>query len=316
MLIPGWQLQLIMAQGLPAAAAGEGVRLLREWGITELTPEARRRLTRELMATGWLKTGKIEWAGEADIGALQQRLAGARTRLLWRLDADYPEKLRGRLDGKAPPWVWLRGDGGRLELAACSMIGSRHTSNELLQAATRLSHALAEAGAPVASGLAGGADAAAHRGAVAGAAGTIVIPASGILSPHWQQFHGKEERMTCLALDRPDAGFSAGLAIRRNDLIAALGDGLVLVASGLQGGSWYALRWALAHRLPIWCFSAGQHTPPGNAYLLKRKEARPLLLAEPVERWVEQILTGLTGPRLQTGQKQLELALEERPDDV
>jgi NAD(P)-dependent dehydrogenase (short-subunit alcohol dehydrogenase family) len=52
-------------------------------------------------------------------------------------------------------------------------------------------------------------------------------------------------RLTCLGLDRPEVPFSAGLAIRRNDVIAALGDGLILIASGLKGGSAYSVRWAL-----------------------------------------------------------------------
>ena len=110
----------------------------------------------------------------------------------------------------------------------------------------------------VVSGMAAGADTAAHQGAMmaslggtsSGPAGTIAVPAYGILNTPLgdcrSPMKGDVPRMTCLALDRPDAPFSAGLAIRRNSVIAALGDGLVLAASGPQGG--LILRRALGDR--------------------------------------------------------------------
>ncbi len=96
--------------------------------------------------------------------------------------------------------------------------------------------------------------------------------------------------MSCLALDRPWSRFSPGLAIRRNTIIAAMGHGLVLVASDLKGGSCYAVQWALRHRLPIWCFEAGSDTPPGNRALIRGGQAEPLPIGSRAGRWVDTIL--------------------------
>ena len=77
------------------------------------------------------------------------------------------------------------------------------------------------------------------------------------------------------------------------DVIAALGDALVLVASGVEGGSKYALRAALRRRTPVWCFECGARTPPANAGLLRAGHARPLSLGGKADAWAEEIIRAL-----------------------
>ena len=100
---------------------------------------------------------------------------------------------------------------------------------------------------------------------------------------------------TVLALETPDEPFSAALAVRRNALIAAMGDGLILVASELKGGSSYAVRWALDSGRPLWCLDAGRATPPANQQLLRAGRAQPLPIDASADEWLGAIL-----PRLQT----------------
>jgi hypothetical protein len=102
--------------------------------------------------------------------------------------------------------------------------------------------------------------------------------------------------MSCLGLGRPGEPFHAGLAIRRNALIAAMAEGLVLVASGLKGGSSYAVRWALERGLPIWCFECGRATPPANRHLIRIGRAEPLPLGESPGEWSERVLARMGGP--------------------
>jgi hypothetical protein len=121
----------------------------------------------------------------------------------------------------------------------------------------------------------------------------LAIPARGLLWHDLARSRGPRAAWTFLALDRPWAPFSAGLAIRRNALIAAMGEGLVLVASDLVGGSCHAVRWALARRRPLWCLEDGRRTPPANRHLLRAGLARPLSLAEGPEAWVAAIAPAL-----------------------
>ncbi|MBI3735495.1 DNA-processing protein DprA [Candidatus Sumerlaeota bacterium] len=225
-------------------------------------------------------------------------LAKLRVSIHWRGEPDYPAKLAAAMGEKSPPWVFIWGDPARLEKKQCAVIGSRQTSPEFCAASRELSRRLAELGIAITSGMAAGADAAAHEGALEtpGGAGTVCVPAAGMFHLHARSSEWSRGAMTLLSIAKPSENFNAGLAIRRNDLVAALGDGMVLAATGLKGGSSYALRWALRHGRPVWCFEAGRRTPPGNASLLKSRLARPLPLGASPENWADEIVSGLRQP--------------------
>ena len=353
------QLFLIQTHGLPADAIHYLASEEAAWergtpGVLE-TAAGRRSLEQRLLETGRWRGGAIAWPSLPQTRRLAAALERAGVRLAWRGGADYPEKLTRRLGGEAPHWVWLAGAAGRLAAPACAMIGSRQSAPPFLAAARRLGRALADAEVVVASGMAAGADTAAHEGARAGRAGTLAIPAQGLLTaglpldnpgarasspappstppqpaapstntpqsptphsalriPHSSnpqsaipnpqfpppaQAAGGFHNQTWLALDRPEAPFSAGLAIRRNDVIAAMGDAMVLVASGLKGGSSYAVRWALRHGAPLFCFEAGAATPAANRALIRAGQAQALALAEAPEAWVARILPAIARRR-------------------
>jgi len=295
------QLTLIQSRGLPAEAAHWLVT--RFWNPSEpektglATARGRHQLALELQARGYPRGAAIHWPEGPEIRSLAARLQHFNVRLAWRGTPPYPARLTEALAEAAPAWLWICGDERRLAGRTLSVVGSRQSPMPLLAATRRLAQVLAEAGVSVVSGLAPGADTAAHEGARTGAAGTVAIPARGILQIDLAACQGDAPWMTALALDRPAAPFSAGLAIRRNDVIAAMGDGLVLVASGLQGGSLYAVRWALARGTPVWCFEAATRTPPANRALLRRGQARPLAIRAKPEVWVEAILKGLSEAR-------------------
>ncbi len=290
------EVRLILARGLPAQAA--------HWlADSQLAPDpaptgrAARRLCGELVQRGLLRPGvEVQWPDARVTAATADRLRRAQVRLAWRGGPGYPSRLERQLQQAAPAWVWLAGDDSRFALPACSVIGSRQSPPRFLEAARVLARVLAEAGIAIVSGMAAGADSAAHEGARQGRAGTIAIPARGILAAGLSGPACARQSATALALGRPDEPFSAGLAIRRNDLIAALGQGLVLVAGGLKGGSSHAIRWALARRRPLWCFEAGRQTPPANAHLLRQGLAAPLPLSAGPQSWCASILPALADP--------------------
>ena len=291
-------LALVMARGLGAAAAAAA--RAEGWGIEALpgergarleSPAAREALCRELAARGLVRPGAtIAWPGSRELTALTGRLAAAGIGLAWRGAAAYTRRRAVRLGDAGPAWVWIAGDGARLEARTCSIIGSRYTPPGLLEAAVKLARTLADAGYAIVSGLAPGADAAAHAGGGEGRAGTVALPARGLLAAGLGRDICGARGMTAVGLGRPDEPFSAGLAIRRNAAIAALGDGLVLVAGGLRGGSSHAVRWMVEHRRPLWCFSGGAaERQGGNRALARAGQARPLPLDETPERWLERM---------------------------
>lgn len=171
---------------------------------------------------------------------------------------------------EAPPCIWLAGDVMRLEGPQVAVVGSRETPPPLFAAARRLARGLADGGWVITSGLARGADTAAFLGGSAGASGTLAVPACGLNRLPMPTARSAPGRATFLALAPPDHGFNAGLAIRRNAVIAALADALILVASDWKGGSWHAVGRALRERTPVLCLECGGQTPDANAWLLER----------------------------------------------
>ena len=280
------ELVLTHTRGLPAQAA---LYLANQPGLPDLdTADERERCLRELRQRGYV-TGIVQWANRDDLDLINQHLERLNIRLCWHGRSGYPFKLYERLGEDAPAWLWVSGDESRLEPPACAMIGSRQSPPPFLSTARRLATELSARGITLASGGARGADTAAHEGARQGRAGIIVIPAHGILTMNLDDCQPGANHMTCLGLDQAQAPFHAGRAIRRNDIIAALSDALVLVASDIKGGSAYAVRWALAHRLPVWCFSDDEETPPGNEMLIRQGLAQPLPIRQPVGILAEAI---------------------------
>lgn len=258
-------------------------------------------LIREVAAERGVALG-ARWASPTaeSASALAGRLAAAGVRVVWRDCAGYPARLSSAGRAAAPPWLLVRGRLPGAAASACAVVGSRATSPRLCRAAFALGRELSGSGVAVVSGLARGADQAAHCGAVS-AGRTLAVPARGLLAgplpgaPGWS-FAGP---------GRPDDPFSAGLAVRRNSVIAALGGAVALVASGLQGGSAHAVRYALREGLPLFCFEDGRATPPGNAALLRSGLAEPLALGEAPAAWAESILNA----RRRAGVRPVQLSL-------
>ncbi len=235
----------------------------------------------------------IVWPRRRSVESHARRLIERKIQIVWIGESLYPKKLSEEFGDDAPPYVLVEGNPSRLQMKQCAMIGSRQSPSELCDAARLLAQELCDRGIVVTSGMAEGADAAAHDGAVQGKAGSVGVPARGLLMLNAEGRSRAGEAMTILGLGRPDENFHAGLAIRRNDVVAAMSEGLVLVASGLKGGSAYALRWAMGHGRPIWCFENGRKTPSGNASLLKAGLARPLRMNGSPAEWGKQIAAGI-----------------------
>jgi predicted Rossmann fold nucleotide-binding protein DprA/Smf involved in DNA uptake len=272
------------------AARAEGKKLaefdaaaLHRWAGDVLGPRGRR------------ARRNAHWPRRISIESMARRLEAMGARVVWADDPLFPSSAVEALDSaERPAWMIVAGDPARLARPQIAVIGSRETPPDYLAAAGRLARALSDSGFAVTSGMARGADSAAHEGAAAGAGGTIGVPAMGIQAAARSLAPSVLARATLVGIAPPRASFNTGFAIRRNHLIAAMGEALVLVASGIHGGSAYALRWALAHGRPVFCFEGGPTPPPANAALIRARAAVALRLADSAETWVEIMRAQLT----------------------
>ena len=160
-------------------------------------------------------------------------------------ESDYPRRLM--MIDDAPPLLAVRGSPAVFGLPIVAIVGARNASAAGIRFAERLARDLGAAGFAVASGLARGVDAGAHRGSLA--SGTIAVLAGG-----QDHIYPREHA------DLADAVAAEGALIsemplgweprardfpRRNRLISGLAVGIVVVEAARRSGSLITARFAL-----------------------------------------------------------------------
>ena len=159
----------------------------------------------------------------------------------------YPGRLRQLHD--PPPFVFLRGDPSLLERRSVTIVGSRRSTSYGRRTTEDLAGALARAGVVVVSGMALGIDGAAHRGCLAVGGATVAVLGSGpdVLSPPSHRRLGMEIARTGLIVTEflPGEPARAHHFPRRNRILAALADAVVVVEAAERSGAMITVGHAL-----------------------------------------------------------------------
>ncbi len=160
-------------------------------------------------------------------------------------EPDYP--LRLRMIDDPPPLIGVRGQVSALARPAVALVGSRNASAAGIKFASTLAREIGGAGFVIASGLARGIDAAAHRATLA--SGTIAVLAGG----HDHIYPAEHIELVELILPQGAAITEMPLGWqprgsdfpRRNRLISGLALGVVIVEAAQRSGSLITARMAL-----------------------------------------------------------------------
>ena len=159
-------------------------------------------------------------------------------------DPAYPDRLRHT--ELPPPIISAIGDIGLLSRPAIAVVGARNTSAAGLKLAQTISQDLGEAGLVIVSGLARGIDGAAHKATLK--TGTIAVVAGGVDQAYPPQHIGLYKDIVAQGLvisERPwGYGATARDFPRRNRIVAALCDGLLVVEAAERSGSLISARLA------------------------------------------------------------------------
>lgn len=176
----------------------------------------------------------------------QVQAAGARL-LTWD-EPEYPARLREIYD--PPPLLYTRGNIELLNRPMISMVGSRRPTPYGNQIAEKLARDLAERGLVIASGLARGIDASAHKGALNTKTGVTV----GVLGCGIDVVYPKEnkklfeqiEQRGAIITEFPMGTFAAPQNFPiRNRIIAGMALGVVVVQGSQYSGSSITARLAM-----------------------------------------------------------------------
>jgi DNA processing protein len=186
-----------------------------------------------------------------------------RNHVLTLADAEYPSNLLMTDD---PPLILYAR--GRLELLAQPMfaiVGSRNATAQGERDAEAFAAALGQAGLMVVSGLALGIDAAAHRGGLSTAAGTVAIIGTGAdrLYPARNEGLAREIVANGVILSEFALGTPALAANfpRRNRLIAGLGLGCLVVEAAPKSGSLITARLTAEAGRDVFAIPGSIHSP-------------------------------------------------------
>jgi len=154
-------------------------------------------------------------------------------------EPDYPALLRQIHD--PPPLIMVLGDVAVLGRDIMAIVGARNASAAGMTLANRIAAELGEGGYVVASGLARGIDAAAHRGALR--LGTIAVLAGGlnrIYPPEHEELAGQ--------IISGGGALISEMALEwtpRNRLVSGLAQGTLIVEAARRSGSLITARLAL-----------------------------------------------------------------------
>lgn len=181
-------------------------------------------------------------------------------------ESSYPAQLLALAD--PPAALKLRGAALRWSGPRLAIIGARRASAEGCRLAESLAHEFAEASVLIISGGARGIDAAAHRGAVEAGRPTWVVLPTTVERPVPSANRGLfGQVLACGGALLADAQVAPGKLpfLRRNRLIAALSDFILVVEAEGESGTRHTIEAARALGRPFGFWSWAPGDPRGEA---------------------------------------------------
>ena len=167
-------------------------------------------------------------------------------RVIRQGEPEYPRRLL--LVEQPPKLLYAEGDLGLLDRPRVAIIGSRHPSPYGIKMAYEAAGTLARQGVVVVSGMAIGLDARAHRGALDAGGGTVAVLGCGIDLdlPMQNRQLLRQVRARGLVLSEYEAGTEPRdfMFPKRNRIIAALAQALLVVEGRVRGGTSNTAAWA------------------------------------------------------------------------
>ncbi len=177
-----------------------------------------------------------------------------------------------------PSPLYYRGNVALLQRPKISIVGTRHPILYTKTVTQRLARQLAMSGVCLVSGGAQGVDGLVHS--AAGFSNTIMVAGTGLdrryPAIHAKMIEGIENEG--LVLSQFEAGHPSTKwnFPKRNELVVALGDALVVMQADLNSGSMHSVTFALKMKKPIYVLPHRLGESEGTAMLLEKGLAKPL----------------------------------------
>ena len=212
-------------------------------------------------------------------------------------DPGWPAQLADIAD--PPILLFIHGDPDYLRQPQIAIVGSRNASRDGLSQARDFAGYLGGYGLTITSGLAEGIDAAAHRGALQTAAGTVAVTGTGLdrvyPARHRDLAHQIAANGVLVSEFAPGTPPVASNFPRRNRIISGLSLGTLVIEAATRSGSLITARMALEQGREVFAMPGSIHNPMARGcHALIRAGAK---LVETGEHVLEELAASLpSGP--------------------
>lgn len=194
-------------------------------------------------------------------------------------DAEYPELLRHIYD--PPILLWIKGNKKALNLDGIAVIGTRRPGKYGVNQAGEWVKKLVENSLCINSGLAYGIDAIAHREALRARGKTVAVLGSGIdviyPAKNSSLVYSMIEKGGAVITEYPPGTIpDAGNFPERNRIVSGMSHGVLVVESGIKGGSMITARSALDQNREVFVIPHTLENPGGEGcnYLIKTGQGK------------------------------------------
>ncbi|SOD40616.1 DNA-processing protein DprA [Nitrosovibrio sp. Nv4] len=205
----------------------------------------------------------VHGADEKKIAATLEWLKDPVNSIVTLADSHYPALLLNIPD--PPPLLYLKGKPELLNSPTLAIVGSRNATPQGIANAEAFAEAASNAGLCIASGMASGVDAAAHRGGLRGSAASIAVVGTGldIVYPASNRKLAHELAEKGMLISEFPLGTPAIASNfpRRNRIISGMSHGCLVVEAALRSGSLITARQALEQGREVFAIPGSIHSP-------------------------------------------------------
>lgn len=196
------------------------------------------------------------------------------------LDDEFPIKLRKIAD--PPTVIYTLGNVKCLNDKAVAVIGTREPIEYGARIARQMGYILGRDGYTVVSGLAYGCDMYGHVGCLQAKGNTVAVMAGGLDKVYPAKHKKLAEEIVesggCLISEYPvNSKTYRNYFVERDRLQSGLSEGLIIIETGVEGGTWHTIQYAREYGRKIGCIKhpseyLSEKKTKGNQLLLQEKE--------------------------------------------
>ncbi len=191
------------------------------------------------------------------------------------LDNSYPGNLRRVLGDKAPPILYMWGNSTLLHKPSVGFCGARDASEQGIAFAKDTTEQIVMKKWVIVSGHARGIDCTTHKTALENNGSTIIVVPVGLFNFKLRaelKSLASFKSVLILSEFQPNARWSVTNAMTRNRTICGLSNALVIVESGVTGGTFEAGKFALSIKIPLFVadYTHPSQSAQGNLYFIQR----------------------------------------------